>query len=829
MVAVQNAAWQRAMTDYERSRLRPASAPTPLREPAVDVPEMERFVAAVFKHVPPAGFIALRAFEHSDRTFPVAREWAPVGRGLARVAAEEATRIGRLRNPTAVFCPPICVFSGEPDQAGKRRARAQDVLVGPVISVELDERPREALAALAEVLGPPTVTVRSGGRWTRPDGAVEDKLHAHWRLTVPAQGAAALAKLVQVRRMAAHLVGADLTAVPIAHPLRWPGSLHTKDPAHPRLCRIDEATDCELTLEEAAGRLELQLFIAGIVLGPKPPAERRTRFKTEKRLTAEQLMACAKTVPNDGSGGWEYWNTIGLAFFDASHGGNDGLEAFHAWSAKADHLYDVDYTDTRWSHFASYPASDLSAGTLIHYAREADPTFMLPGVRPDPDAFFDKATKVADVAPRSAPEDGPVVQDHINRLNRAHAFVMASGRALVANEERDGRFSFSTRSAFEERYANDTVMIGERTISVAQHWFTHPKRRQYLGGVDFAPEGAPVDVFNLWRGFAVSPDPSRSCELFLAHLRDNVCRGVDAHFRWVVGFFAQMIQQPGKKPGVALVLRGGQGVGKSLVGEYVGLMFPRHHVVVSQPEHLTGRFNAHLASALMVQAEEAFWAGDRAAAGGALKDLVTSDRMRVEKKGVDAIEVRNNVRLLVTTNNRWAVPAGMDERRFAVFDVSDARQQDTAYFAAIHRELAAGGAAALLHRLKTFDLSTINLREIPQTVALLDQKLESASALVRWWFELLKRGLFGHGDGWPEEVGRDALFGEYRRFVLDLRERPVGDTVFGKELHGLCPSLGSRRPRGEAGRQRVYVLPPIERCRAEFEKAIRAPIAWEEA
>jgi hypothetical protein len=61
--------------------------------------------------------------------------------------------------------------------------------------------------------------------------------------------------------------------------------------------------------------------------------------------------------------------------------------------------------------------------------------------------------------------------------------------------------------------------------------------------------------------------------------------------------------------------------------------------------------------------------------------------MRIERKGMDVIEVRNNIRLLVTTNNRWAVPAGLSERRFAVFDVSDARRQDHSYFGQIYREL----------------------------------------------------------------------------------------------------------------------------------------------
>src|SRR5262249_21903083 len=67
-------------------------------------------------------------------------------------------------------------------------AREEDLLEGPVFSVELDENPRLALAKLEQLLGPPTLVVRSGGTWTNPEtNAVEDKLHAYWRLKEPAR------------------------------------------------------------------------------------------------------------------------------------------------------------------------------------------------------------------------------------------------------------------------------------------------------------------------------------------------------------------------------------------------------------------------------------------------------------------------------------------------------------------------------------------------------------------------------------------------------------------------------------------------------------------
>ena len=88
------------------------------------------------------------------------------------------------------------------------------------------------------------------------------------------------------------------------------------------------------------------------------------------------------------------------------------------------------------------------------------------------------------------------------------------------------------------------------------------------------------------------------------------------------------------------------------------------------------------------------------------------------------------MRLLVTGNHDWLVPAGLEERRFAVLDVGEACMQDHDYFGAIIEEMNNGGREALSDYLLKFDLR-INLRKIPKTKALLDQKTETLSAGTR--------------------------------------------------------------------------------------------------
>jgi hypothetical protein len=432
------------------------------------------------------------------------------------------------------------------------------------------------------------------------------------------------------------------------------------------------------------------------------------------------------------------------------------------------------------------------------------------------------------------PEPDPT-EAAVDELNARHAVVRVGGRTMVLTEsqEADGRVAvvFSRPNDVRDWYVNDTVQVpgakGElKAVSKFDLWFKSPRRRQYERVV-CEPAGAPGNQYNLWRGFAVQPDPKASCKLFLAHLRDNVCRGDAALFRWLMAFFADMVQRPGVKPGVALVMRGGQGVGKSIVGGYVGALFPAHYVVVSQAKHLVGSFNMHLKDALLIQAEEAFWAGDKAAEG-ALKHLVTSEKRMLEPKGVDPFEVRDFARLIVTSNSPHVVPAGVDERRFAVFDVGDAKKQDTAYFAAIAQEMRNGGTGALLHELQNFDLSTVNVREIPRTEALLDQKLASLEPFEIWLHTRLREGAIGYSDGWPQEIERKAIYENYRRFVDDMRKYPISEAEFGRRLKGTFPRLGSKQLRlTDGARPRAYVLPPLLECRSAFEQRLGQTLDWE--
>ena len=293
-----------------------------------------------------------------------------------------------------------------------------------------------------------------------------------------------------------------------------------------------------------------------------------------------------------------------------------------------------------------------------------------------------------------------------------------------------------------------------------------------------------------------------------------------------------MFQKPRERTGTALVFRGRMGAGKSTVGEVMGSLIASHFYQVDDPRYITGNFNAHMAKCLLLQAEEAVWAGDKNAEGR-LKGLITSKHQMIEAKGVDPIRLKNYVRLCMTSNEDWVVPAGKDERRFCVLDVGDGAAQNHQYFAEMHEQLDDGGREALLYDLLHFDLNSVDLWTIPKTQGLLEQKIRSLNSIEAWWFTHLMNGEVVTGDGtWETTVPCKSFYDDYvtQADRVGIKRRSL-EVEVGKALKKLVPGMVRKRTFAEnsdkyAARAWCYVLPSLTECREGFEDAVGQDVEW---
>lgn len=415
----------------------------------------------------------------------------------------------------------------------------------------------------------------------------------------------------------------------------------------------------------------------------------------------------------------------------------------------------------------------------------------------------------------------------VDELNREHAVAMIGGKCAVLNIDQDHDISFSSVNDFKNFMANQRVFVqankGTKSVSIGQVWMEHPDRREYPRGVAFSPGTDTPGAYNLWRGFAEKPEPG-DCSLYYSHLEHNICSGNEAHFKYLLDWLARNVQDPGgERPGVAVVLKSPEfGTGKGVAATQFGMIFGPHFRHITNGLQIVGRFNSHLKECVLCFVDEGVWGGDKQAAG-VLRGLITETKMMIEPKGIQAFPVDNHMSFIIASNNEWVVPAGFDDRRFFVLDVSPAHKQDTDYFGALVDQMNSGGRAALLHDLLERKI-TVNLRKVPRTSALFDQVINGMATVHKFWFELL-RSMDAHQ--WPEYFITDKLYQEYLVFADACGDRhPLIDSQFGKQLRTLFPPLKRARKVIGYDRPMVYFVGKLNVCRSFFNEAVGADVDW---
>ncbi len=364
------------------------------------------------------------------------------------------------------------------------------------------------------------------------------------------------------------------------------------------------------------------------------------------------------------------------------------------------------------------------------YAVITDPGFDISASvldKPDPEKY---ARRQIERARENA------VDPHLREMNDRHAVINAPNVGVlcwVPSEIDDGREVAVLQSFgdFRNRYCNRRVVGGEdangnpRSVPLGKWWLENAHRRTY-DGMRFRPDLPPDgrvegDYLNLWRGLGVDAAPG-DWSLMRRHIHEVLAGGDRDHAEYIIRWSAWAVQNPARPAEVALVFRGGKGVGKGLFGRAMRRIFGQHGMQIASSGHLTGRFNDHLRDCCLLFADEAV-APDDHRADARLKSLITEPEIVIEGKGEKIVKTPNRLHIIMASNEEHVVRATKDERRYAVFNVSAARRGDRDYFGAVMAQMEAGGYAAMLHDLRGEVLGDWHPRwSIPQTEALADQQ-----------------------------------------------------------------------------------------------------------
>ncbi len=291
---------------------------------------------------------------------------------------------------------------------------------------------------------------------------------------------------------------------------------------------------------------------------------------------------------------------------------------------------------------------------------------------------------------------------------------------------------------YADRMADDQE--GKR-VSVAKIWTKWDGRQQverlvYKPGEERLKEG---EWFNSWKGMGCQP-VAASVDLFLSWVYEVFDSDTERLF--FLNWWAWQLQNPGKKLTTSLIVVGKSGIGKGWMARVAELIWGIDNLSKNSLGQLDSRFNSDLANKQLLIVEESDDMNSKT--GGVvynkLKDLVTNPRIRLERKGMDALLVDNTLNIFITGNKIEIFKLDTFDRRFMVCEARDngsiCNSQD--YWKPrwdwIER---GGGASAIYGYLLGRDVSGFDpYGQAPETKAKLDMVDMTHDPLEVWVEEL---------------------------------------------------------------------------------------------
>jgi hypothetical protein len=300
-----------------------------------------------------------------------------------------------------------------------------------------------------------------------------------------------------------------------------------------------------------------------------------------------------------------------------------------------------------------------------------------------------------------------------------------------------------------------------------------------------------------------------SWRLMQRHIAEVLANGNQVFEDFIIRLTAWKFQNPGVRPEVVLALLGGKGAGKGAWGYVQMLIYGPHGLQIFSTDHLIGKHNQHLQNKLFLFLDEAVWAGDTDA-DRVLKGLTTEKWMFIEPKNVNGFQWLNRLAIYMSGNDKWIVPASHDERRYAVNKISERWKKNKSYFAPLFDEINNGGAGAMLYDLLRMDLEGWHPRDnVPQTKALIDQKMLGLTGLQQWYVHKLSIGeLPAPNKKNPRFVLSESLMKDAKDHTP--RNRYVTDTELGRFMAEMGCTHKSN------GQKWGWVFPPLTDARSAW-------------
>ena len=461
------------------------------------------------------------------------------------------------------------------------------------------------------------------------------------------------------------------------------------------------------------------------------------------------------------------WIKVVFAVHNVLGGNEVAYNLIHEWSKTSSH-YDDDtfeeYFKPKWKYLDNEKRTDdekLGKGSLIYWAELEDPT------NPFDKAFHKdcewieieiKGNMVKKCVDKNnhSKVGQPNIDAMIELLNKELIFIKETGEFVILDQTNSGDevWYLKKETATKTHYKSYTfknrtdIKVCEGQINPFMLWINNLNRRE-VRKIGFNPKDInDPDIFNIWKGFRISKAVAdvydeKDAEPILNHIKKRWCQNNEKTFDYVLNYFAHILQKPYKKSGVVLTLKSDEGGGKGIIFNILAqIIGDNHYVQINNIDQLVGSFNGIGEGKILCNLDEAFWGGDKKKEG-IVKNIITENKINVNKKNKEAYTIDDYCNYCITSNNEWMIGVSEGSRRYYALELdNELSGRSSEEKMVIIKPILEAPPEAFAKVLYNRDISNFNPRIFDKTELLQEQIEQGWSPIKKWWYNVLHEGGF---------------------------------------------------------------------------------------
>lgn len=491
----------------------------------------------------------------------------------------------------------------------------------------------------------------------------------------------------------------------------------------------------------------------------------------DSKVEYEKLEKCVMGLGKARCESYESWIKILFAIFNVSKENNyvkKGASLIHEFSSQSSKYNEVDCDKV--INKLKYSEKGIAFGSLMNMLKEDNP------------ALF------SEIKSSYAFMKSEFEKTHFKVVNPV----------LYCQELADADLSIKKKREFIDTYDNLLACAGPSgppgKSKSAEHvpftslWMKDPKIRVY-DRIDFLPNCGSPTIYNLFTGFDLEKYVCKNeadVTPILNHMKIMVNHD-EKSFDYFTAWLAQIIQEPNKLSGTSLVFKSKQGAGKNMFCDWFGkdILGEKYYYTTADINHLFGRFASGFKNRLLVNLDETS-GKDTFLNSEKIKNRITCETMDYEKKGFDAITLKNFARILFTTNNDTPIKVEQKDRRLVLFEcsnekciVGDDSNDNAKYFNDLKKTMQDKDVQkAFYDYLKGYDISKVNfIKDRPITAMYKDVQEATIPIMARF----LESIVFSKKYSAPAKCFD--VFNDYLEFIKKCNlEMRVNSIAFGREI-----------------------------------------------